>query len=116
VVSVEDRKPLGAQPRAPRQAPRSVPQSVLPARRQPAYDHGMTAADQDREDALRALVDEYRDRCLWFLRKGYSPATAAERLRVLDSLQRHGDVSAFQRAGELRRWVLAATSEASANS
>ena len=76
----------------------------------------MTAGDQDREGALRALVDEYRDRCLWFLRKGYYPATAAERLRVLDSLQRHGDVSAFRRAGELKRWVSAAISEASANS
>ena len=76
----------------------------------------MIADDGSPEDALHALVDEYRDRCLWFLRKGYYPVTAAERLRVLESLQRHGDVSAFQRAGELRRWVLASSSEASASS
>jgi len=96
--------------------PRRPGECALPARLQPAYDRRMSTADQEREAALRALVDEYRDRCLWFLEKGYYPVTVAERLRVLDSLQRHGDLSAFQRAGELKRWVSAAISETSAGS
>jgi hypothetical protein len=68
------------------------------------------------EEAVRALVDEYRDRCLWYLAAGYFPETPAETLRVLDSIQRHGDLQAFSRAGALRRWVLASINAASANS
>ena len=61
--------------------------------------------------ALYALVDEYRERCLWFLRKDYYPATRAEALRVLDSIQRQGDVEAFRRAADLRQWLLRHSSE-----
>jgi hypothetical protein len=39
-----------------------------------------------------------------------------EKLRVLDHIQRHGDVNAFRRAGAIRQWVLATSSAASANS
>lgn len=60
---------------------------------------------QDNE-ALYRLVAQYRARCLWFLREGYYPQTPADALRVLDSIQRHGDVEAFQRAGALKRWLL----------
>jgi len=54
--------------------------------------------------AVNALVDEYRHRCLWFLREDYYPATDRERLKVLDYIQRYGDSDAFRRAGEARRW------------
>ena len=74
-------------------------------------------ADLQRVDAaLRTLVDEYRVRCLWFLAPGYYPESASEQLRVLDSIQRHGDLDAFKRAGEVKRWVLAHSSGASAGS
>lgn len=67
-------------------------------------------------EALCRLVDRYRARCLWFLREGYYPETPADALRVLDSIQRHGDVEAFQRAGALKRWLLATSSAKSVNS
>jgi hypothetical protein len=67
-------------------------------------------------EALRELVDEYRSRCLWFLAPGYYPETLAERLRVLDSISRYGDLQAFKRAGAVRQWVLATSSERSAGS
>ena len=44
------------------------------------------------EAALRQLVDDYRVRCLWFLKEDYYPVTAAERERVLQSIERHGDL------------------------
>jgi hypothetical protein len=66
-------------------------------------------------EALRRLVDEYRSRCLWFLGPDYYPGTTEEALRVLDSIQRHGDLIAFRRAGEIRQWVLAPFSGTSAN-
>jgi len=76
----------------------------------------MSSPDGDGEVALRALVDEWRDRCLWFLARGYYPETTAEQVRALESIQRHGDLDAFKQAGELKRWVLAHTSAASASS
>jgi hypothetical protein len=76
----------------------------------------MSAALPPGGEALRRLVDEYRGRCLWFLRADYYPATSEEAMRVLDAIQRYGDLDAFRRAGELKRWVLAPSSGKSASS
>jgi hypothetical protein len=71
----------------------------------------------EREAAIDRLVDEYRDRCLWFLRPDFYPRTFEERLRVLASIQRrYGDRAAFQRAGEARQGLLQHSSERSAAS
>lgn len=68
------------------------------------------------EQAVDALVDEYRQRCLWFLREDYYPSSLQERLRVLDYIQRHGDREAFRRAAEVRKWLSPSSSEKSAAS
>ena len=39
---------------------------------------------------VNALVDEYRARCLWFLREDYYPQTPAEACRVLESIGERG--------------------------
>lgn len=57
-------------------------------------------------DSVNALVDEYRARCLWFLRADYYPQTLADACRVLDYIERHGDAEAFQKAATLRQWLL----------
>jgi hypothetical protein len=54
---------------------------------------------------VRALVDEYRATCLWSLRRDYYPQTLKEAFRVLEQIERHGDVAAFQKAAELRQWL-----------
>lgn len=64
--------------------------------------------------ALDELVDEYRDRCLWFLRRDYYPATHEERLRILAYIERCGDLNAYRRAGTLKRWLLQSSSAPSA--
>jgi len=65
-----------------------------------------TATEDMRAMATSSpLVDEYRVRCLWFLRSDYYPTTTDERLRVLDSIERHGDVEAFRRVARMRRWL-----------
>jgi hypothetical protein len=63
---------------------------------------GMTEAAIN--DAIDHLVDEYRVRCLWFMRPDYYPTTREERLRALSYIERRGDREAFQRAGMLRQW------------
>lgn len=64
--------------------------------------------------AANALVDEYRSRCLWFLREDYFPQTPEEACRVLDSIARHGDTEAFRKAAGVRQWLLQNSSEPSA--
>jgi len=66
--------------------------------------------------AVNALVDEYRARCLWFLRPDYYPGSMEERLRTLDSIARYGDREAFRRATTLRRWLSHRSSAGSAAS
>jgi hypothetical protein len=66
---------------------------------------GMSDVPIDIADTVNRLVDEYRHRCLWFLRKDYYPMTDEERLRVLGYIQRHGDRRAYVRAAEVRRWL-----------
>jgi len=66
------------------------------------------------EEVVDALVDEYRGRCLWFLREDYYPGTVDERLRVLDYSQRYGDRETFRRAAEVREWFSPSSNEKSA--
>ena len=68
------------------------------------------------EALLDRLTDEYRSRCLWFLRSGYYPATDRERLQVLQYIERYGDREAFQRAAVARRWLLQTSNAPSAAS
>ena len=64
--------------------------------------------------AIDVLVDRYRDRCLWFLRSDYYPATDAERLRLLTYIEQYGDVAAYRQAGKLKRWLSQSSSAPSA--
>lgn len=63
---------------------------------------------------VNALVDEYRTRCLWFLREDYYPQSASEACRVLEQIERHGDVAAFKKAAPLRQWLSRNSNAASA--
>ncbi|OPZ25566.1 MAG: hypothetical protein BWZ02_02407 [Lentisphaerae bacterium ADurb.BinA184] len=51
------------------------------------------------------LVEECRDRCLWFLRPDYVPTTDGEIHDVLDLIERYGDRAAYVRAEEIRAWL-----------
>lgn len=56
-------------------------------------------------DEINALVEEYRDRCLWFLKPAFSVSTREEALRALDLIERYGDRSAYLRAEKLKQWL-----------
>ena len=70
----------------------------------------------DIGDIINALVDDYRDTCLWFLRSDFYPTTFEQRLRVLKYIERYGDRTAFLKAADARRWLLQSTNEKSAAS
>ena len=65
----------------------------------------MAVAPRTVDEALHALINDYRTRCLWFLRPDYYPKTPAEQLRVLSYIQKYGDQDAHIRASRLRRWL-----------
>jgi len=67
-------------------------------------------------DEIDRLIDEYRLRCLWFMKPGYYPRTDDQRIRILLSIERHGDLTAFRRAATLRQWRSQPSSDASAGS
>ncbi len=71
---------------------------------------------RDTFAAIDRLVDEYRVSCLWFLRPDFYPRTQAERTHVLQSIERHGTVDAYQRARTLRQWLSRHSSDRSAAS
>ena len=65
---------------------------------------------------VRSLVDDYRERCLWFVRADYYPSTPDEILRVLRWIFARGDREAFQRAGKIEEWLSRTSSGKSAAS
>jgi hypothetical protein len=75
--------------------------------------------EQEASEVVRAvddLIDEYRTRCLWFLRPDYYPATTEERLRLLGYIERHGDLQAHRRASSFREWLSRPSNATSAGS
>jgi hypothetical protein len=65
----------------------------------------MTTSLYEVIEAARALAEEYRAQCLWFLREDYLPATPEEASRILGYIERHGDLAAYHRAAPLRQWL-----------
>ncbi len=61
----------------------------------------------DVQKKLADLIEEYRDRCLWFLRSDYMPRTPEETRQVLDLIERYGDGVSFRRAEEIRAEIKA---------
>jgi hypothetical protein len=76
----------------------------------------MNDVNDDIRRQVYALVDAYRDRCLWFLREDYYPADAEDMLRTLDYIRRYGDLDAFRKAGVLYQWLSANSNKPYANS
>ena len=68
------------------------------------------------EAEFRSFVDQYRARCLWFLREDYYPQTPNEREEVLRQIAHHGDRDAFRRVALFRTWLSRPSSETSAGS
>lgn len=74
----------------------------------PPYCPAMGIAESMRpsiEAELRRLVDDYRTRCLWFLRPDYYPKTREEMLRVLRQIEKNADREGFVRAARIRQWL-----------
>lgn len=63
-----------------------------------------------------ALVRRNRRTCLWFMRDDYTPVDASGMLKVLRSLEQHGDRETFIQARRLARCLSRHSSAACASS
>jgi len=70
------------------------------------YMDAPATSKQETDEAIDRLVGEYRATCLWYTPKGYRPSSDLERLRALESIERHADREGFKRARDLREWLL----------
>ena len=91
------------------------------ARDEPASEDRVTlrntmTPDPALDAEVRSFVDDYRQRCLWFVRADYYPSTPDEILRVLRWIRARGDREAFQRAGKIEEWLSRIFNEKSAAS
>ena len=57
------------------------------------------------------LVEEYRERCLWFF-KADMPTERDAQLYALDCIERYGERNACIQTRELKQWLLQHSSEA----
>ena len=71
---------------------------------------------EEWEAAVDVLADEYRLRCLWFLRPGYRASSDRDRLRLLRAIETHGDREGYRRAALLREWLSRTSNGASSGS
>lgn len=67
------------------------------------------------EAEVRSLVDDYRTRCLWFLRPDFYPETREEIVRVLRQIEKNADREGFVRAARIRQWLSPPSSGPSAD-
>jgi len=72
------------------------------------------ALDPALDNEVRSLIDDYRERCLWFVRSDYYPSSPDEIRRVLQWIRDRGDREAFLRAGKIEQWLSRISSERSA--
>jgi len=56
--------------------------------------------------SIQRLVEEYRAQCLWFLRPDYRPSSREEMVQTLSLIERYGDRAGYQRAREIKSWLL----------
>jgi hypothetical protein len=74
----------------------------------------MSGPPAEDELAFRRFVDDNRERCLWFLRADYYPATREDAAQVLQLIERYGDRRVLSRVADFRRWLSRRFSETSA--
>ena len=73
----------------------------------------MTVEEIANTEEYRSLVEKYRWMCLWSFPEDILPKTKREMSLVLDAFENYGDMNAYRKAGEIRKWLSQSSSLAS---
>ena len=65
----------------------------------------MTVKEIVESEAFKAVVEDYRDVCLWFADLSKPPRNEVQLEQVLSSIETYGDANAFKRVGRIRSWL-----------
>ena len=64
----------------------------------------MTAEEIVQTPQFRSLVEDYRDTCLWHMKRNLVPKSDIQLEQVLSAIESHGDLDAYKRVGRIRQW------------
>ena len=65
----------------------------------------MTVEEIAKSDEFRSVVEDYRDTCLWYMNRVLRPENDLQLEQVLTAIENNGDLAAFKRVGEIRKWL-----------
>ena len=65
----------------------------------------MTIEDIAKSEEFRSVVEDYRDTCLWYMNSNLEPKNDLQLEQVLTAIENHGDLAAYKRVGEIRKWL-----------
>ena len=65
----------------------------------------MTVEEIMEKEDIRSTVENCRSMCLWSLSEDFMPKTAEQLLVLADNMERYGDLSAYRKAGRIRKWL-----------
>ena len=66
-------------------------------------------------EQAHALIRQYKDQCLWFMREDYLPTDRAGLLRSMRSIENNGTREAYVQARNIEQWLLQDSKKRSAN-
>ena len=65
----------------------------------------MTVEEIVQTPQFRSVVEDYRDTCLWYMNSDLEPKNDLQLEQVLTAIENHGDLAAYKRVGEIRKWL-----------
>ena len=65
----------------------------------------MTVEEIVQTPQFRSVVEDYRDTCLWYMNRALHPENDLQLEQVLTAIENHGDLAAYKRVGEIRKWL-----------
>ncbi len=65
----------------------------------------MTIEEIANSKEFRSLVEDYRGMCLWSLPEDFMPDNERKMVSFVECLEHYGDLNAYRKAGEIRKWL-----------
>ena len=72
----------------------------------------MTIEDIVNSKEFQSVVEDYRGMCLWSLPEDFMPGNERQVHCLVECLEHYGDLNAYRKAGEIRKWLSHVSSRA----
>ena len=65
----------------------------------------MSVEEIARTEEYRSIIEDYRGMCFWSFGDVSHPRTEAQLEMIFNAIDSYGDLKAYKRVGELRKWL-----------